>query len=106
MAVIVGTKATVRVWSEYNIRKLLFSDSARVRRGDGKEATTLTMLPSGFFVLNPVGNSYEIKGGGYGHGVGMSQNGAKCLAMDGLDYQQILSVFYKNYTLQKELPAQ
>lgn len=99
MAVIVGTKATVRVWSEYNIRKLLFSDSARVRRGDGKEATTLTMLPSGFFVLNPVGNSYEIKGGGYGHGVGMSQTGARQLALQGKDEKEIMNYYFPNVSI-------
>ncbi len=33
-------------------------------------------------------------GGGYGHGVGMSQNGAKAMGAQGADYVQILSMFY------------
>ncbi|MDY3775535.1 MAG: stage II sporulation protein D, partial [Eubacterium sp.] len=68
-------------------------------RGDGKEATTLTMLPSGFFVLNPVGNSYEIKGGGYGHGVGMSQTGARQLALQGKDEKEIMNYYFPNVSI-------
>lgn len=33
---------------------------------------------------------------GYGHGVGMSQNGANCLANDGKSYLEILKYFYKD----------
>ncbi|MCB1187394.1 SpoIID/LytB domain-containing protein [bacterium] len=35
-----------------------------------------------------------IRGDGYGHGLGMSQWGARKLAEDGLDYQAILKYFY------------
>ena len=36
-----------------------------------------------------------IHGGGYGHGVGMSQNGANQMAKLGNNYQEILSYFYQ-----------
>ena len=42
---------------------------------------------------------YEITGGGYGHGVGMSQNGAKGMANAGKNYKEILSYFYKDVEL-------
>ena len=32
---------------------------------------------------------------GYGHGVGMSQNGANYMAQQGSDYKEILSHYYK-----------
>ena len=39
--------------------------------------------------------SFYIYGGGYGHGAGMSQNGAQEMAKDGKDYQAILNFFYE-----------
>ena len=35
-----------------------------------------------------------IHGGGYGHGIGMSQYGAAALAKKGLDYRGILEYYY------------
>ena len=57
-------------------------------------------LPSGFFALNPVYEKnklagYEIIGGGYGHGLGMSQNGAYQMTKEGYSYEQILKFFYQ-----------
>ncbi len=92
-------KATYKVLSEYNIRYVLCDANSTVRKQDGSETVPKTLLPSGFFVLeagkrdgNVVG--YTLTGGGYGHGVGMSQNGAKAMGAQGADYGQILSMFY------------
>ena len=38
--------------------------------------------------------SYTLKGTGYGHGVGMSQYGAKGMAMSGFTYDQIIKHYY------------
>ena len=64
----------------------------------------MKILPSAYIVIetikeNDAPSAFCIYGGGYGHGVGMSQNGAKYLAKDGLTWQQILSVFYKNFVI-------
>ena len=40
-----------------------------------------------------------IKGGGYGHGVGLSQNGAKGMAEAGMGYREILAYFYQDVEL-------
>lgn len=40
------------------------------------------------------GNTYYIAGMGYGHGVGMSQSGAKGMAEAGFTYKQILKHYY------------
>ena len=40
-------------------------------------------------------NNYTFSGGGYGHGVGMSQNGAKNLANLGYDAKDILEFYYE-----------
>ena len=37
---------------------------------------------------------------GYGHGVGMSQNGANALASQGYDYKQILEYYYEGITVE------
>ena len=34
-------------------------------------------------------------GGGYGHGIGMSQCGAAQMAQEGADYQEILLFYYQ-----------
>ena len=58
------------------------------------------LLPSAFFVIEPSHDKknmigYNIIGGGFGHGVGMSQNGAKNMALQGLGAEQILNFFYE-----------
>ena len=39
--------------------------------------------------------AFPFTGGGYGHGVGMSQNGVKSLADAGKKYEEIIKYFYK-----------
>lgn len=96
-------KATYKVLSEYNIRYVLCDRESAVRKQDGSETVPGTLLPSGFFVLDTIAGAgkegesvvgYTLTGGGYGHGVGMSQNGAKALGEQGADYGQILLKFY------------
>ena len=70
---IIGTDATIRVYKEYNIRKVIYPNGIAIKRGTGDEVTTMTMLPSGFFVLdeeteNNLLSGYTFVGGGYGHG--------------------------------------
>ena len=45
--------------------------------------------------------NYIINGGGYGHGIGMSQNGANEMAKTGKNYQEILQMFYPGTTIEK-----
>lgn len=96
-------KATYKILSEYNIRYVLCDRESAVRKQDGSKTVAGTLLPSGFFVIdadyqagkdgeNVVG--YTLTGGGFGHGVGMSQNGAKALGEQGAEYRQILLRFY------------
>lgn len=95
MAVIVGTEKKVRVYTEYNIRLLLFNENAIVTKNDGSSVSGMTILPSGFFVLKRSGSSYEIRGGGFGHGTGMSQTGANELAQAGKSCEEILRYYFE-----------
>ncbi len=97
--VIEGSKNTYKILLEYNIRYVLNGAGIRVKRADGTESYCSMLLPSGFFYLDTVhfGQnviSYNIYGGGYGHGVGMSQNGANQMAEDGMSCQEILQYFF------------
>ena len=58
----------------------------------------MELLPSACFIVVPekegeTAVSFTFYGGGYGHGVGMSQNGAKHLAEQGKSYEEILRYF-------------
>ncbi len=46
--------------------------------------------------------SFVISGKGWGHGIGLSQWGARGLAEQGYDYQYILKYYYKNVTIEKD----
>ncbi|CAM4366180.1 SpoIID/LytB domain-containing protein [Paenibacillus tarimensis] len=46
--------------------------------------------------------SFRFTGTGYGHGVGLSQWGARSLADAGYDYQYILKYYYNNVTISKD----
>ncbi|MDE5596809.1 MAG: hypothetical protein K2J04_03150, partial [Lachnospiraceae bacterium] len=97
--IITGSKKVIKVISEYNIRRILCDGESMVLRQDGKRVAAKTLLPSAFFVIE-TGKSgedvigYTLTGGGYGHGVGMSQNGAKEMGSLGYDYQEILKSFF------------
>lgn len=45
---------------------------------------------------NRMPQTFVFEGGGWGHGLGMSQWGAKKMAEEGYDYRQILSFYYKD----------
>ncbi len=97
--VVEGTKGTYLVEGEMSARKF-FGDAAIEWTNNNDKTFTMGSLPSGFFALNPVYEKnklagYEIIGGGYGHGLGMSQNGAYQMTKEGYSYEDILKFFYQ-----------
>lgn len=103
----VGTKKTVRVISERNVRYVLANESGSVKRQSGDESKVSTMIPSAFAVINQtvdengIVTGYEVIGGGYGHGIGLSQNGAKDMAQAGYTCGEIMQFFYEGVVLKK-----
>lgn len=92
---------TIKVITEHNIRYVLCDGVTKVKRQDGSQVEMATLLPSAFFVIttgkegeNVVG--YTLTGGGFGHGVGMSQNGARAMAAKGFTARDILTFFYED----------
>ena len=103
--VIETDKGTFKVITEYNIRYILNDGIHKVKCQDGNMVASPNLLPSAFFVIDVVQNEesvvgYTLNGGGYGHGVGMSQNGAKAMAMDGYTADDILHFFYEGCSVQ------
>ena len=99
-----GTKETLKIRYEYNIRLFLGAPEEKVYKNDGTVKEGSPLLPSGYFVLESVQKDgktvgYEVYGGGLGHGAGMSQNGARILAEQGESYESILHYFYKDIEL-------
>lgn len=97
-------KHTYKVISEHNIRYVLNNGESKVIRQDKSEVAANTLLPSAFFVIHlakegDVVTGYTLAGGGFGHGVGMSQNGAKNMAKEGYDSDEILTFFYEGCTV-------
>ena len=87
----------VKVFSEYNIRKVLGAIVTQITYQDGSTNSAVTILPSAAVSLvKGQDGMYTLYGGGYGHGLGMSQNGANGLAKAGMDYREILNFFYKD----------
>lgn len=99
--VIEAKNGTYKVISEHNIRYVLNDGTSKVNRQDGSQIASPTLLPSGFFVIDTSkeqGNvvAYTLAGGGFGHGVGMSQNGARQMALSGFTAGDILLFFFEN----------
>lgn len=97
-------KNTYKIISEYNIRYVLNVGDGKVLRQDGSEVVSSNLLPSAFMILELIrekdkaeGNiiGYRITGGGFGHGVGMSQNGANNMALSGYNAEEILGFYYE-----------
>ena len=92
--VVTGTKSSVTVATENDIRSALGGSGYEIVRQDGSTIESTRLLPSAFFTIEKIGDNYIIKGGGYGHGIGMSQNGANEMAKEGMTCEEILEFFY------------
>ncbi len=90
--------------SSPNINQSVVSAPEEVSRGRyctlaGKEITKEDIraafsLKSSYFTVIPVADSALIRGRGYGHGVGLCQDGAKVMANKGKIYSEITSFYY------------
>ncbi len=56
-------------------------------------------LRSAFFSVSVNGDSVLLKGKGYGHGVGLCQEGAMVMAAKGYNFRQIIDFYYSGVTI-------
>jgi SpoIID/LytB domain protein len=90
---IVGTKKTLTVGKELEIRRLLstshlYSSAFVVDKYDYDER----MVPGRFVFV----------GAGWGHGVGLCQIGAAVMSTKGFTYKEILQHYFKGATIKKQ----
>ncbi len=61
-----------------------------------------SFIPSNLFTINKLSDDlWLFKGGGFGHGVGLSQSGAIDMAELGFSYEQILNHYYRDAKLEE-----
>ena len=104
--VISTDQGELQVEGEYEIRYVL-NQGGEVIRQDDSAYIPSTILPSAYFVMDLQKGKkgitgFTLYGGGFGHGVGMSQNAAKAMAQSGRTYEEILAMFYWNCQLAKK----
>ncbi len=104
---------TVRVRTENTIRRVLsptrltVGEEIYLQRKSGESLTGNTMLPSGFFAVKEMRNKegaltgIALYGGGNGHGVGMSQYGAKRLAEQGKTAVEIAAQYFPGTRIER-----
>lgn len=96
---VTGSEGKAVLSRQEAVRKALGNSSMEITQHTGYVVKGWSMLPSAFFYLerleeNGSLSGYRLHGGGYGHGVGMSQSGAGGMAEAGYTYDGILSYFY------------
>ncbi len=106
MMMITTDQGEIPVEGEYEIRYVLNQGGEVIRQDDSAYALS-TILPSAYFVMEPQKGKkgitgFTLSGGGFGHGVGMSQNAAKAMAQSGMTYEEILAMFYWDCRLAKK----
>lgn len=103
---VVGSLGSYRIAKEYNVRTLLRPiqyvagrPSIRLQL-NGTVVSNYSLLPSAFAYFELIRSSdgaierVVARGGGNGHGVGLSQTGARGLARRGLGYAEIIAHYY------------
>ncbi len=69
---------------------------------NGSKLRSLLDLRSSNFDIKYENNKFIFTVYGYGHSVGMSQNGANYMAKQGADFKEILNHYYKDCKIEKE----
>ncbi len=68
---------------------------------NGTSRTNYAILPSAFAYFKKQTDGYIIRGGGNGHGAGMSQYGVLGMLTKGYNYYEILQHYYPDSEIKK-----
>lgn len=82
------------------VKNVILVGNSRVRMVSGSELRKIFNLPSTQFSVFQGDEGYIFSGRGFGHGLGLSQWGAKALADKGYNAGQILTYYYKDVTIE------
>lgn len=92
--IVEGSEETILVKGQSNVRALLSPEETVIYKQDGSSVTGWASLPSAYFYVQIVNGNFVLTGGGFGHGVGMSQNGANDMAALGYTAKEIIEHYY------------
>ena len=96
------SEGKVEIENQLHIRQILGDLCGYVILQDQERLDSVSTLPSAAISIEKQGDGkFLVYGGGFGHGVGMSQNAAKALAAAGYAYTDILEYFYQGTALQQ-----
>ena len=101
---VITETTSVLLENEHTIREFLSPEGLDITEKDGTVTSGGPLLPSAFIQIEEDGKEVTITGKGYGHGVGMSQNGANAMAKEGYSWQEILNYFFRNIEIQDMKP--
>ena len=88
---------TVNLTNENTIRNVLGKYLQETVLNNESVRTNFTMIPSACFeIVEQSDGKVVLRGGGFGHGIGMSQYGAKGMAAAGYGYKEIINYYYAN----------
>lgn len=82
--------------------RLSAPDAADLRNSDESSRLKIVRrlgwgaVPSNDFIAQKIGDQVVLEGSGYGHGIGLCQEGAKAMAQAGASLQKILNHYYPN----------
>lgn len=93
-------KGNILVKNEYHVRAVVTDGEAKAELQNDNTYACGNLLPSAFFMIEAERDEEQVTGikltgGGFGHGVGMSQNGARNLADLGYGAEEILEFYYE-----------
>lgn len=91
-----GTKGTILVEGQANVRNLITPVNQNIVKQDDSVVTGWSSLPSAFYYITESDGGFTIYGGGFGHGAGLSQNGANALAAKGYNYTYIIRHYFSS----------
>lgn len=95
-----NTKEVIK--KENQIRTVLGAYLQEIILQNEEVKTGVRKLPSACFeVLDNSDGKIILRGGGNGHGIGMSQYGARGMAEKGYDYKEIIEYYYENVVVRK-----
>ncbi|MBR1444302.1 MAG: SpoIID/LytB domain-containing protein [Firmicutes bacterium] len=103
---ITGDKMTIIIKTEQNIRRIITPEETVLVKKDGSKDEKMNMIPSSFYAFEKEEKDGAIKkikiyGGGYGHGVGMSQYGVKGMTERGFGIEEIIKHYYNGSSIEK-----
>ena len=104
--IVTTDKGYFLVKNEYHVRAVLTDGEVKAELQNDNTYACGNLLPSAFFMIETEKKHdrvvrIKLIGGGFGHGVGMSQNGARNLADLGYRAKEILEFYYEGCTVKE-----